>query len=114
MSKHKYTDDILKICENNHLTWEEIFLKLKEKHPEVWLATVYRSINFLVKNWKLRKITTIKWKVYYETFTKQHFHFINEETGQIIDISPEDIQISEKLLKKIKNINNINIFGNLK
>jgi Fe2+ or Zn2+ uptake regulation protein len=52
--------------------------------------------------------------VYYETFTKQHFHFINEETGQIIDISPEDIQISENLLKKIKNINNINIFGNLK
>ena len=114
MKKPQYLEDIINICKYNHLSPEDIYLKLKEKYPNIWIATVYRSINCLLKEWKLRKIVSLNWKIYYETFIHPHFHIIDEETWKIIDISEDSIQISPELKNKIKYIKNINIIWKLK
>ncbi|GIQ63412.1 hypothetical protein PACILC2_19800 [Paenibacillus cisolokensis] len=33
--------------EANHMSAEEIFLRVKQKHPEIGLATVYRTLELL-------------------------------------------------------------------
>ena len=114
MKKYKYLNEILEICKNNHLTAEDIFIELKKTYPKVWIATVYRSINYLLKQGKLRKVANIWGKIYYETFVNFHLHLIDETTGEIIDLSEEDIKISKNLKEKLLHVSNINIFGKIK
>ncbi len=104
MKKPMYMEEILEICYNNHLTVEEILNKLKKKFPKVWIATVYRSVNFLVKEWKMRKIENINKTTYYETLDKPHLHFIDEETWEIIDIPFESIEIKSPIFEQISDI----------
>ncbi len=90
MKKHFYLQDIIDICKHNHLTAEQIYEKLKQKNPSVWRATVYRNVDLLVKEWKLRKIEVDKIS-YYETVIENHFHIIDKKEGKIIDLDPEEV-----------------------
>jgi Fe2+ or Zn2+ uptake regulation protein len=49
MKRHYYHEEILKICDNKHLTAEEIFEKLKKKYHQVGISTVYRNVEELTK-----------------------------------------------------------------
>ena len=90
MKKHYYLDDILKICEHKHLTVEKIYEQIKKKYPNAWRATIYRSVWYLVEQWKLRKIEVNKIS-YYETVLQNHFHVIDSKTGEIMDLPPEKV-----------------------
>ena len=111
VKKHRYLDEIKKICMNNHLTVEQIYNKLKNDYPNVWIATVYRAVNFLVKEKVLRKIINIDKVAYYETFIKPHAHFIDEETGKIVDIPLDQVCLDSSLFDKISDVK---IIGKLK
>ncbi len=93
-TRHKYQDEILKICKKKHLTSENILEKLKKKFPEVGQATIYRTINFLTEQGLLNKISLHN-KAYYETQETFHGHLI--EKNKI-----KDFEISEKFLKEIE------------
>jgi Fe2+ or Zn2+ uptake regulation protein len=112
--KDTYIQEIIEICKYNHLSPDDIYFKLKQKFPTIGIATVYRHINQLVDKWILRKVANIKGKIYYETFTTPHFHLIDEDTGQIIDLPADAIKISPSLKEKISHISNINIVWKLK
>jgi Fe2+ or Zn2+ uptake regulation protein len=66
MKRHYYHEEILKICDNKHLTAEEIFEKLKKKYHQVGISTVYRNVEELTKQGKLKKITNIGKKAVFE------------------------------------------------
>jgi len=104
MKSYKYLDDIIKICKKKHLTVEEILAKLKKKYPRVWIATVYRAVNFLVKKWKMRKIENINKITYYETLVDFHIHFIDEKTGKIVDIPADKFQLDNNLFESITDV----------
>ena len=104
VKKHRYLDDIKKICEHNHLTVEEIYNELKKIYPKVWIATVYRAVDFLVSEKILRKIVNINKVAYYETLLEPHAHFIDEDSWKIVDISFDKIWIDESLFDKISDI----------
>jgi len=86
MKKHFYLDEIINICNNKHLSAEEIFLELKKVYPKVWQASVYRNIDKLVEQKKLKKISGIQKKTIYESTIKPHIHFVDQKTWKIIDI----------------------------
>lgn len=96
MKKHKYLEEILDLCKWKHLTAEQIYENLKESYKTIWLATVYRSLQVLVKQWKIRKIENIDKTTYYETVARPHIHFIDEDTGEILDIDPDIIEIKKE------------------
>jgi len=85
MKKPFYQEDIIEICNNNHLTVDEIFSILKKKHPSVWRATVYRNVEDLVKLGYLKKITAIGNKAVFEKNKGFHAHIYNEKTWELID-----------------------------
>ncbi len=90
MKTHSYLWDIKKICDNNHLTVDEIFLKLKNIYPKIGKSTVYRNVEELAKLWILTKLSWIKDKVLFELTKENHLHLIDVNTWKIKDIKLKD------------------------
>ena len=105
-SKHKYQDEILKLCHMKHLTAENILEKMKKKYPSIGQATVYRTIKNLSERHLLNKISGGDNKNYYEKTDSLHGHLIDEkEQIKDFDLSEEFIQeIEKKIGKKIKGL----------
>ena len=100
-----YYGDILKICENNHLTADEIFVKLKKKYPTVWISTIYRNLKYLTKVWKLKKITSLWKKTYFEKNKWFHIHLFDKANWKIIDLAPENFNIKLPKNFEVEDIN---------
>lgn len=107
MKTHFYTEDIINICDNRHLTVDEIFEKISQIHKSAWKSSIYRNVEELVMKWKLKKITWIWKKTYFEKAKEPHIHLIDEESWNIVDVDINDIP--DLNLPKNFKINNIDI-----
>ena len=85
-----------------HRDAEDIFLELLKKKIKVSRATVYRTIDVLVKNSLVRKMELGDGRALYEPKLKNehHDHMICTETGKIIEFFNEEL---EALQDKIVN-----------
>ena len=93
MKTHYYKDDILEICDDKHMTVEEIFTELSKKFPEVWKSSIYRNVEEMVKTWELKKVVWLGKKAFLEKATKHsHIHLVDKNTWEIFDLD-EDIKI---------------------
>jgi len=86
MKTHFYTDSIIEICDNHHLTVDEIFQSISSKFEDVGKSSIYRNVEELVKKWELIKVTGVGKKAYFEKTKNPHAHLIDEETWEIFDI----------------------------
>jgi len=84
MKKHFYLDEIVALCHKKHLSADEIFLQLKNKYQTIAQASVYRNLEKLVKEKKLKEIK-LKNKSLYEAILEPHIHFFSDR-GEVIDI----------------------------
>lgn len=91
MKIHYYKEDIIKICEKNHFTVEEIFKKLSEIYADAWKSTIYRNVEEMVLDGDLRKVVWVGKKAYFETNIGSHIHLIDINTGEIMDLEEEFI-----------------------
>jgi Fe2+ or Zn2+ uptake regulation protein len=86
MKKHYYYDAIIELCDNNHLTIEEIISWLEKKFDTVWKSSIYRNVEDLITQWRLKKLV-LAWKeVYYEKTKSDHIHLIDTVSWKIIDL----------------------------
>ena len=97
MKKPFYQENIVNICDNKHLTVDEIFYLLKKNYPSVWRATVYRNVEELVKTWYLNKISSAGSKALFEKNKWFHAHILDEKTWKIMDIELDIENISKYL-----------------
>jgi Fe2+ or Zn2+ uptake regulation protein len=49
MKTHYYTNDIIEICNGNHLTADEVFSLLKLKYSDIGISSVYRNLEELTE-----------------------------------------------------------------
>jgi len=99
---------------NRHFTAEDLYDEMKLKKINISLATIYNTLHSFVEK-KILKLVSIKeGKTIFCTNMKNHYHFFNQKTGKLIDISSEKIKIN-KLPKPPKGtrIDNIEIIINL-
>ena len=99
---------------NRHFTAEDLYDEMKLKKINISLATIYNTLHSFVEK-KILKLDSIKeGKTIFCTNMKNHYHFFNQKTGKLIDISSEKIKIN-KLPKPPKGtrIDNIEITINL-
>jgi len=92
MKIHYYTDEIVNICDNNHLTVSEIYEKISSKYPEAGKSSIYRNVEELVERWDLRKVVWVWKKAYFEKNKWNHIHLIDVNTWEIKDLD-ENIKI---------------------
>lgn len=99
----KYAKEILDIvnASSDHLTAEEVYLKLKAKNSKVVLATIYNNLGTLVKNGDVRKIAMDGGSDRYDK-TIRHDHLICAKCGKISDFTFEDLTESLEQQSGIK------------
>lgn len=89
MKTHFYTQDIIDICDNKHLTVDEIFSSISQKHPTAGKSSIYRNVEELAEKWSLKKVVWAWKKTYFEKVKVPHIHLVDEITGDIIDLDIE-------------------------
>ena len=86
-----------------HRECEDIYLDLKKKGHHVSRATVYRTMDILVKNGFARKMDIGDGRFRYESKVNSphHDHFVCTSCGQIIEFFDQDIEdLQEKIAKQ--------------
>tara|TARA_Y100000031_G_C8019504_1_gene291857 strand:+ start:56 stop:427 length:372 start_codon:yes stop_codon:yes gene_type:complete len=83
---------------DSHPTAEVVYEHVKKDMPQVTLATVYRNLNLLAEQSKIKRFEINK-HYHYDAKNYLHGHAICEKCGSIIDIMEEKIINS---LRKIK------------
>ena len=104
----RYTDQRQAIWDeirntNEHRDAEEIYLKLKERNVKVSRATVYRTIDVLVKNRLVRKMDVGEGRSLYEPRLddEHHDHMICIDTGDIIEFYNKELEdLQDTIAKK--------------
>ncbi len=75
-----------------HVSAEEVYLKVSKDHPTISKATVYRNLNVLSNEGKIRKIepSSLFTERRFDFTLMQHSHAICKNCGKIIDVYVEN------------------------
>jgi Fur family peroxide stress response transcriptional regulator len=65
---------------------DEIYRRVRKKLPRISLATVYRNLQRLVEDGKIRTVLLGERVARYDPETSDHDHFICESCGRVIDL----------------------------
>ena len=75
------------ICSTTtHPTAEWVYMRVKQKYPDISLGTVYRNISSFVDEGTIMQVTTVNGQSRYDGNVKPHNHFVCESCGSVIDI----------------------------
>ena len=74
----------------DHPAAQDVFLRAKERMPSISLATVYNCLEALVAHKLIRQVNFDRAPSRYCSNLEQHFHFQDEATGVIHDVSFKD------------------------
>lgn len=78
---------------HSHPTADEVFQAVSESLPvPLSRATVYNTLNCLVEAGVLIEVVVEPGKSRYDANTSQHHHFVDTESGKIIDVRPEEVK----------------------
>ena len=91
----KYEKEVFAIVNTSceHLTVEQIFQRLKERHPKVVLATVYNNLNKLLEEELIRKVSIEGMPDRYDRMEK-HDHLVCRNCGKLADAAFKDLTAS--------------------
>lgn len=90
-----------------HISVEDLINVLKDINADISLATIYRNLNILTEEGRIRKIHTENLTMY-ETIKKPHYHFECEKCHKVVDIDPSLIDI--KINYSIAGVNKKDLF----
>ena len=91
------------LCDADHPTADHVFDWAQKNMAKISQATVYNTLGVLTESGLLR---TFKFphseKLVYDCNTEDHFHFVDEKSGRVLDIESESVKVSLDLPKKYK------------
>jgi Fur family transcriptional regulator, iron response regulator len=97
------------LCDADHPTADHVFEWAQKNMAKISQATVYNTLGVLVDSGLLR---TFKFphseKLIYDCNTEDHFHFVDDKTGRVLDIESDAVKVTIDLPKKYK-IKNMDI-----
>lgn len=91
-----------------HATAEEIYQEVIREHPTVSRATVYRNLNRLAQEGRIRKLELPTGPDRFDHLCHQHYHVRCEKCGRIFDV---DMDCIPDLEKNIRNSNGFQFTG---
>ncbi len=78
----------------DHPSAEQVASKVKKSFPMISRATVYNTLNLLVKKGLLRQFVLEGGTAVFDSNVNHHHHFVDIESGQIYDIPWDAIAVS--------------------
>lgn len=102
--KRSYSKILMNILDStdSHPSAIELYNMLKPHHKNLSLASVYRNLDYLVKNGEIVKLTSSCGFERYDADTSFHGHFVCLKCGALVDfhVSKEDLPLYRELEKK--------------
>lgn len=94
------TSQRLKIAEvlfrkPQHLSAEQILVAVNSQQPKVSKATVYNTLKLFSEKSLVREVIVDPARVFYDPTTGAHHHFYNSDTGELMDIEPEQVTFAQ-------------------
>ena len=90
--------------ESSHLSAEDVFMKVKDKYPEIGLATVYRTLELLNELNVLDKVNfgdgVARYDLRKEGAKHFHHHLICTNCGSVEEIEEDLLPEVEKIIAK--------------
>lgn len=87
MSRYKYHNLIKELVGESHYTADDIYDMIKRKWHKVSLATIYRTLEYIVGTGEFTTFSLDGTKLYYEKNKWSHAHLIDKERELIVDVS---------------------------
>ncbi len=76
-----------------HPSADHVFEEVAARHPRISRATVYNTLNLLVRKGLLRQLVLAEGKVVFDPNVAPHHHFVDEATGAIHDVPWEALDV---------------------
>jgi Fur family iron response transcriptional regulator len=87
----------------NHPTADEVWMHVRERCPTLSRATVYNTLNLFAEKGLLRTQSLKEGVVVFDPHVAPHHHFIDEETGTVLDIPWDAVKVTgEKSLRGLE------------
>lgn len=81
--------------EPQHLSADQIIEQLSLVQSRVSKATVYNSLNLFSEKGLVREINVDSTRKFYDSTTHPHHHFYHVETGELMDIADDRVNIAD-------------------
>ena len=78
---------------DRHVSAESLHQEAQAAQIDVSLATVYNTLNQFKAARLLREVAFEGDRTFFDTNTSNHFHYYIEETGSLVDIGTEDLEV---------------------
>ncbi len=86
------------LCDAEHPSAEDVKQWVDQNFPKMSLATVYNTLRILVEAGLLRELRLPHSEaVLYDNNLSSHYHFLDEETGELHDVDPVDVRLEPSL-----------------
>jgi len=70
----------------DHPSADQVWAQVKRSFPMLSRATVYNTLNLFTEKGLLRELVLAEGKVVFDPKLDPHHHFLDEETGEIVDV----------------------------
>ncbi len=77
-----------------HVSADQILAAMRERGSRVSKATVYNTMNLFSARGLVRTVDVDSDRQYYDSTTDPHHHFYNVDTGELIDIPADQVQLA--------------------
>jgi len=68
---------------------------VNDERAKVSKATVYNTLGLFARKGLVRELVVDPTKIFYDSNISNHHHFFNVDTGELVDIAINDIQVGD-------------------
>jgi len=76
-----------------HPSADQVWGEVRSSFPMISRATVYNTLNLLVRKGLLRQLVLAEGKVVFDPNVRPHHHFVDESSGAIHDVPWEAVEV---------------------
>ena len=76
-----------------HLSADQILQTLRRSGSRISKATVYNTLKAFSRAGIIQEVAVDPNRVVYDSTTTRHHHFLDEDTGELTDIDPPDVEL---------------------
>ncbi len=88
------------MCENGHISIEDLYVKIKKQFSSISLATLYKNVNAMIDVSLLKEVKLPHMKSKYELAKTPHAHLLCESCGVLEDLEMDMNEVSHLLASK--------------
>ena len=77
-----------------HLSADQVLSLVNANGGHVSKATVYNTLNLFVAKGLVREVVIDPAKIFYDSNTSYHYHYFNEDTGELSDFESDDMNLN--------------------